>query len=403
MNNTPDTDLERRLAARLQPTRVPGAERAWAQVAPRLGRPGTARPRRTLATVAATLVLVAALTAAANVLIFPRGGSQYGGSPIPPTPTIQAPVAVAPNMSIHGDRVLSLAPLPPFTIFQLTAPPEGLHLLTQAYDPGTQVGRQRLPAMGATSVSASSQPDDSATRQTAEQWSNDLFIVGQEATLVLVYAATPDDLIGLLQRAAADKLLPTGEAVTVRGLPGVRTQHDGRTTITWIERGTYLELTANARANELPALAATLIETAVNAPQPTFPGGTLPLPDPAADPTTSGQGIVVTASLDRDEIVRRCGNWDPTLHATNQDQVTCYAKAMTGASDKEGYGLSRITWSEAATSLGIAPPSISPDDRPVWQVTFVTNTNNIVVTTANVILDAATGEPLTIVGSATTP
>ncbi|MFN8539390.1 MAG: hypothetical protein U0232_18165 [Thermomicrobiales bacterium] len=70
------------------------------------------------------------------------------------------------------------------------------------------------------------------TRQTAEQWSNDLFIVGQEATLVLVYAATPDDLIGLLQRAAADKLLPTGEAVTVRGLPGVRTQHNGRTTIT---------------------------------------------------------------------------------------------------------------------------------------------------------------------------
>ncbi|MFN8539391.1 MAG: hypothetical protein U0232_18170 [Thermomicrobiales bacterium] len=79
---------------------------------------------------------------------------------------------------------------------------------------------------------------------------------------------------------------------------------------------------------------------------------------------------------------------------------------MTGASDKEGYGLSCITWSEAATSLGIAPPSISPDDRPVWQVTFVTNTNNIVVTTANVILDAATGESPPhhrSTGSATTP
>ncbi|MFN8513246.1 MAG: hypothetical protein U0841_11785 [Chloroflexia bacterium] len=160
----------------------------------------------------------------------------------------------------------------------------------------------------------------------------------------------PDDLIGLLQRAAADKLLPTGESGTVRGA-GVAPS----TTVapqSWIERGTYLELTANARANELRARR-NPDRNRRQRPATYLPRRHPPLPDPAADPTTSGQGIVVTASLDRDEIVRRCGNWDPTLHATNQDESPA-TPAMTGASDKA---------TASAASPGAKPPPTSASPR----------------------------------------
>jgi hypothetical protein len=68
--------------------------------------------------------------------------------------------------------------------------------------------------------------------------------------LVLVYAAGPRDWLELGQWPAKGRMLPAGEPATVHGAPAVLTVDAGRDptgferrdVLTWIERGTYLEL-----------------------------------------------------------------------------------------------------------------------------------------------------------------
>lgn len=239
MNNTPETDLERRLAARLQPARVPGAEQAWAQVAPRLGRPGS---RPAWGTLAAT----------ANALFFPNGiGGLYGSAPgaAPTTGHVATPQSATQPVG-----AITIAPAPSFAVYQLGKPPTGMTMIAQSFRSEAQPGNPQPPTTAqGQSVSAQAgamaggQPVDSATVQAANDWLTKLLNDGPETTLAIVYAASLDDLIGLVQRAAVNKILPAGEPVTVRGLPGIRTQQDGRTTITWIENGTYIELSVSSR------------------------------------------------------------------------------------------------------------------------------------------------------------
>jgi hypothetical protein len=435
-NASPGSDLERRLAARLQPVRVPGAEQAWAQLAPHLGRPGSRPFWVTLATAATALVLIAVSAALANALIFPRGivveenAGGYGSAPATVAPTSQPTAPAAVSIAGQAGRIISIAPPPPFTVFQPSNLPDGMLMLAQAYQAEPQPSGQQLPTSAAAGATAAGTASDPATAQAAGRWSRELLGNSQEATLVLVYAAAPDDLVGLVQRSAIDKLLPAGETITVRGLPGTFTQQDGRTTLTWIEGDTYLELSVSTQTDELLAIgavAAGLVVTPLTTPPP-IPANASPdqpvangqgavavavggssagnqgtISATAGDPTAGGQGVVATASFDRAALAQQCGAWDPNLFTTNPkasfEQVSCYALAITNSSGREDYSYDRVTWSEAAARLGIDQTIGPANDRIVWLVTI--GTGNAIVN--QVVLDTETGEPVVIVGHMSNP
>lgn len=434
-NAGPGSDLERRLAARLQPARVPGAEQTWAQVAPHLGQPGGRPLWVTLATAASVLVLIAVSAAFANALIFPRGTATteenaggYGSALGTPAPAVnQAGVPSGVGVVGQGNQVISIAPPPPFTVFQPGTLPEGMKMLAQSYRSAPPPSGQQVPTAATAGAAAAGPMTDPTTAQAAARWSQELLGSGPEATLVLIYGATADNLIGLVQRTAADKVLPAGEPIAVRALPGSLVRADGRTTVTWIERDTYLELVVSTRPDELPliaTIAAGLIEATLAPPSPVLasavaqpvqprdptaggqavavatgggaPGSPGTVPATANDPVTSVQG---TASFDRAAIAQRCGAWDASLHTASLEQIGCYAMSIIGSSGKEGYSYDRATWAEASARLGTDPTIGPADDRTVWLITF--GTGNAIVN--QVILDAETGDPLLIIGHTSQP
>jgi hypothetical protein len=410
------TDLERRLAARLHPARVLGAEETWARIAPTLGSGGAGRWRALPALGAAFAAILVIAMASALVLTFQEtntGG--MGGQPAPPTPTVQLPgpgVASASNigMGTNGSLVTGISPAPPFAVFQPTALPTGMELIASAYNPSPLEPNQQRPVAGGASSMLNGPGTDPALMQAAVQRSQQLLGDGHEVALVLIYAASADDQIELVQRSAARKALPAGDPLTVHGLAATKTQRDGRTVVTWIEAGTFLELYVTAPTEEPLQLANSLHETALTTPMtlPATPGIAAPSVINMPASLTNRRGAVSVPQPDRQAIAQQCGAWDagvalpsprpPTTMPqfttapvpANMQKVACAARLIAGVSDETNVSVSQLSWSQVAEQLGVDPALWQSSDAQVLLVTLnFSNSGGTVV-----VLDAATGTPI---------
>lgn len=410
-------DLERRLTARLRPARVLGAEETWARIAPTLDRGGQGRWRVLPALGVACAALLVIAMAGALVFTFQEtntGG--MGSQPGAPTATAQRPVAMAGSMAVvemgtNGSLITGLAPTPPFTVFQPGALPSGMNLIASAYNPAPLGTNQPVPATGGIGSIVNGPGPDVALMQAATQRSQQLLGDGHEVILALIYAASADDQLELVQRSAAGKMLPAGEPLTVHGLPATKAQRDGRTVITWIEAGTYLEFAVTSPAPERLQLANSLRETTLAAPTaiPATPvlggpitgggvsgtGGGVPatgaVPAWSNVPLSQRRGTVSVPQPDWATITQQCGAWAVTPNTTASpssfEQVICTARMITGLTGDGGYGFSFFTWNQAAEQLGLDPATGPASDPQVWLVTM----NTLGGEGSALVLDAASG------------
>lgn len=420
-------DLERRLARRLQPDRAPGADETWRRIAPRLETRADRGRLRLLpgwaAWTAGAVVLVVALFAALALRPPPGGNPAAGTFPTPmgaPTSTVphtNANVRTTPTIVVgilpptsttraagggiawNGNLITELQPWPPFTVFQPSTLPAGMQLVANAYNPGADEGGhpRGAPSVSGASSRGGGRDADPGVIQAARQRAGQLLGDERKATLVLIYAAGPHAFVELVQRSARGASLPTGEAITVRALPAVSTQRDGRDGLTWIEGDTLLSLYTTLGQSEALRVAAGLRPTIVlGLTTPT--GARTPTP-PAwvGAPLAQRRGAVTVPQVDRQAVARQCGEWHPNLYAQAPQpvyqQLICMARFIAGADERGNAGVSRYTWHEAAERLGLDLAAGPAGDPGVWLVSVDVSERGGQV----VVLDADTGEPYLLV------
>jgi len=312
-------DLERRLAGRLRPARVPGADETWRRLAPLLDeRP----PRRTfrptpLATARAAglmalflaVVLLTQLTLGrvSPLAVAPTGkGATSGATATPPTGTV---------IRVVGAGVVSVQPALPFTLWQPGYRVLSEHLIAYAYRPE---GVQGDPATVSATVNThgDGQADNPAVAGEAERQGRALLGDDAGATLSLVYAADgltvgagetrpapgPTRLFGLVQRAAAGRSLPPGEAAWFSGTPATFVRQDNDVVLSWLAGDTFLTLTTNQTPEQAVVFAeslkpTTLVAPGVIVPLPT-PTLTIPTPLPRAAGPQATRAPCPTAQAD---------------------------------------------------------------------------------------------------------
>ena len=304
MDERDNDDLARRLAGRLRPVRVPGADEAWHRLAPRLGDappPQTLVPRRVL-TIVALYVATLALVFFLIVLVPGRPGSGVAA----PTAPVSAPATARsatplarPLVREVGAGVVSVQPALPFTLWQPGYNTLSAHLVSYAYRPDG--GGASAPATTSARVDTrgDGKKDDPAVVAAAESEGRALLGDDTGAALVLVYAADgltvgagqtrptpgPTRLFAVAQRPADGRALPPGEAAWFSGIPATFAREGDRVVLSWLAGDTFLTLTTNRTPEQAVVFAESLRPTAlvppdvfVPAPTPTL---TLPTPLPA--------------------------------------------------------------------------------------------------------------------------
>lgn len=410
-------DLERRLAGRLRPTRVPGADDTWRRIAPLLDGPNARREARPVSPRVAfvlaavvTLVLVIGI-----VLAVAPGGGQRGriaiggggmgmgaASPspaptVPPATPAQTRTAPVSGITWNGNVITSLQPPPPFIVFQPALLTQDMQLIASAYSPGSAEGGRLAPSASGSTSRSGGWKVEPAVVETATQRGRQLLGDGREATVVLIYAASPEAFVELVQRPARDKQLPIGDPTTIRNLPAVFAPRDGRDVLAWVEGGTFLELYTTLGRGHAVGMATGLRPTALTAV--TTPVG-VPTAAPPAwvnVPLAQRRGAVTVPQVDRQALARQCGEWHPNLYAGGPplayQQATCVARFVAGADDRGNAGVSRYTWHEAAERLGLDMAAGPAGDPGVWLVQVNVSERGGGV----VVLDADTGDPYLLV------
>jgi hypothetical protein len=274
-----------------------------------------------------------------------------------------------------------------------------MRLVANAYNPGADEGGhpRGAPSVSGASSRSEGQDVDPGVVQAARQRAGQLLGDERKATLVLIYAAGPDAFVELVQRSARGASLPTGEAITVRALPAVSTQRDGRDVLTWIEGDTLLSLYTTLGQSEALRVATGLRPTIVlGLVTPT--GDRTPTP-PAwvGAPLAQRRGAIAVPQVDRQAVARQCGEWHPNLYAQAPQpvyqQLICMARLIAGADERGNAGVSRYTWHEAAERLGLDLAAGPAGDPGVWLVSLAVSERGGQV----VVLDADTGEPYLLV------
>lgn len=319
-------DLERRLAGRLRPTRVPGADETWRRLAPRLGDnppPQVLAPRRLLPLAA---LYVATLALVFGLVLFSPGRPAVGVPPSPPTVSRGATSQAAAGVRVVGAGVVSVRPALPFTLWQPGYRVLGEHLIAYAYRPE---GGQGDPATVSASVDTrgDGRADDPAVAGEAERQGRSLLGEDAGAALTLVYAADgltvgagetrpapgPTRLFAVAQRAAAGLALPPGEAAWFSGTPATFVRQGGTVILSWLAGDTFLTLTTDQTPEQAVVFAESLKPTTLVAadafvPTPT-PTLTIPTPLPLAltpratvapcpnAPATGGRRLVCPSNL----------------------------------------------------------------------------------------------------------
>ena len=127
--------LERQLASRLQPARLPSVDETWHGVQRRLFARGPRRTTRSLVLRVGLAVLVLLVLTAGFVLA---------------SPDLRAWLGVAVGMRWTQARLDSLSPAPPFTVFQPASLLPGTQLVASGYNPGpSESGAPASSAVGA--------------------------------------------------------------------------------------------------------------------------------------------------------------------------------------------------------------------------------------------------------------
>jgi len=290
-------DLERRLAGRLRPARVLGADETWHRLAPRLGDsspPNALLPQRfrsLLALYVATLALVFVF-----VLASPgRPGIGVTPPTAPATPRIAAPQAGA-SVRVVGAGVVSVQPALPFTLWQPGYRVLGENLTAYAYRSDATQGNAPGVASAVVNTRGDGRANDPAVVAVAERRSRKLLGDGAEATLVLLYAAdplrvggvgvdtsaAPARLFTVAQRPASGRSLPPGEAAWFSGTSATFVRAGDQVVLSWLAGDTSLTLTTDQTPEQAVVFAGSLKPTALVAPGvivPT-PTPTLTIPTP---------------------------------------------------------------------------------------------------------------------------
>jgi hypothetical protein len=160
--------------------------------------------------------------------------------------------AVAVGMKVSGDRLTGLGPSAAFTVFQPDTLLQGVRLITHTYRPGHVQGGQAQPIASSSARRLAGQNLDADLVDTAKQRAESHLRRSAGPKLVLIYASDADAWIELVQGPAAGQALPDGDRLPVRGAQAVGMHRDGRDVVTWIERGTRIEIhTTLGRATTL--------------------------------------------------------------------------------------------------------------------------------------------------------
>ncbi len=303
MDECDGDDLERRLAGRLRPARVLGADETWHRLAPLLGERPQRRPFRPSLLGSAKAVGVVALLAIVLFLtravgprvsppaVVPVGGSATSGATAtPPTGTI---------VRVVGAGVVSVQPALPFALWQPGYRSLDEHLIAYAYRPEGGQG-ERGTVSASVDTRGDGRADDPAVAGEAEGQGRALLGDDAGAALALVYAADglsvgagetrpapgPTRLFVVAQRAAAGRMPPPGEAAWFSGTPATFVRQNGMVVLSWLAGDTFLTLTTNQSPEEAVVFAGSLKPLALVAPDAFAPAPmptlTIPTPLPLA-------------------------------------------------------------------------------------------------------------------------
>ncbi|MGI8916060.1 MAG: hypothetical protein ACR2JY_20185 [Chloroflexota bacterium] len=220
--------LEEALTTRLRPAQVPPAGDTWSRLTPALFGPARGgQSRQRVLQVGRGALLAVLATVSLALASSPQLRQQFG---------------VLSGVGGSGSHVTSLQPAPPFTVLQPARLPNGWRLLVRAYDPNqASSGRPHLPVPMMITSGADGKVD-AALAQSAAALAHRLLGDGTTPTLVLIYATDSGELIGLVEQPGNGRNLPAGSPVAIHRAKGVALQDGVDAVLTWIERGTWLEL-----------------------------------------------------------------------------------------------------------------------------------------------------------------
>jgi hypothetical protein len=380
--------VEDRLPALLRPTAVPPADRTRRRVRAAV----TAQRRRHRRRVGALRVVLAVLgLVALSTTIVVAGSADAREALRGQLGQLGSLVGIGGRL---GRRITSLQPAPGFTVLQPTDLPDGMLRLGAGYNPGPQPdGPEGRPVARPSGIGVARRiagvDVDPVLAETASRRGAQLMGDAREPTLVLVYGAPPDRFVELVERPAAGKRPPAGEAVTVRGVAGTLRREGDRDVYAWVEGDAFVELHTTLDRTGARRVIEGLEPTALT----TFvPRVVPPVVLPTEVPLAQRRRAVEAPRADWRTAVQPCGAWDPDLARRAPSEayghVLCIARAIIGADPAGGYGLSRYRWREAAERLGVDAAAGPAPDAEVWFAQFPE---------AVVVLDAETAAPYVVV------
>lgn len=377
--------MEEGLRTRLRPAAVPPAATIWRRLVPALAaRPARGQTRRRLLQSGGGAVLAVLATVSIALASSPQLRQQLG-----------ALSAVGGS----GNRLTSLQPAPPFTVFQPTTLPDGWQLLVRAYRPDQASSGQTHGAVPTAMLLAAGAggKGDAALEQAATEGAQQLLATSTTSALVLIYTTGEGQRIDLLEQRAGGRGLPAGTPVALHQTTGVATQVGTDAVLTWVEQGTWLELhtplgqTAALRFADRLRPSAVTTSGSVHAP-PEQPAPATPIP------LSRRVAAVTTPAVTDATLADRCGAWreEPggQLSIAGSQQATCVAKAVVSNAAFSSVGVSVIPWRDAAAQLGL-DPARGPDGNPL--VLAVDLEDGAGVAGWQVILDKGTGHPYLVV------
>ena len=388
--------LERQLATRLQPPQLPPVDEAWDGVQSRLlRRSARGRPR--------TLVVQVALAAIALLVV-------TTGLALAASPELRdyAADVLSGRATLVGGKVTnsgleSLYPAPRFAVLQPSALPNGWGFVGYGYRPGlVDVGPLNLARPDGVSVFSRIAGRD-IPRDVVDKAGNRarrLLADSPGPLLVLLYAQDAGQLAELVEHPAEGQRVPTGEEASVRGLPAMFTQQGNREVLTWVERGTRLEISGTTGRAEMLRIADTVRATPLIPFEQTAAGQAMTNPPTplTSVPLSQRVGQRETRRASRQAIEQQCG-WNSNVGAeppeVARDQVLCAARLASGVPNDHGsWGFDVSTWHRAAERLGLDPVAGPAGDPPVYLVQIFDAGERA---GRAVVLDAATGEPYLVV------
>lgn len=390
--------IKEMLHARLRPTHVPSPDPAWWRLQSTLRAPGARSQTRGRAVLVGLGVLVAILATMSIALAS--------------SPDLRQQLAGMVGMASKGNRISTVQPPPPFTVFQPMELPAEMQLVAQAYSPGSvgngqpswsgvESGVARPSIVGASAQRAGSSGPDSQVLTTARRRAQDLLGTTKEATLVLVYASPDGRIVAVVEQSALGKTPSSGDPVTINRATGTVVTSDHETIVRWIVQNTFLQVYATMDRGAAIAFANDLQPTALTSAastQAVAAQATALRALPTRIPLAQRVAAVETPTVNAAAVARTCGRWDPDLFRTaptaSFDQVKCVARTIVGIDQPGSSGLSRYSWHEAAARLGL-DPSVGPKNDPtVWlaELDDRTESQGWVV-----VLDTQTGQPYLVV------